>query len=231
MSIAVVLAAFHLLMRMGYVIGHEMMVEYRAYPSLPWVAILYGGCIIWIPKRVTMKSAVARMCTVAFVVFLALLSVARSTLWSKPSALARDVLRQYPVNNRARAALMRQLLLREQYDAVALEYQEVLKSVAVMSDNIQSTEAVRRYDYDRFIGDWTVAENSYALALVELKGIDAALLHLDRTIKVLSGDIAGNAAEEMDTSLRDLISFRDRLRGFDKAQDGDVSGGITGQHQ
>ena len=96
---------------------------------------------------------------------------------------------------------------------------------------LHSNVRTRNKHYDRFIGDWTVAENSYALALVELKGIDAALLHLDRTIKVLSGDIAGNAAEEMDTSLRDLISFRDRLRGFDRAQAGDVSGGITGQHR
>ena len=61
-------------------------------------------------------------------------------------------------------------------------------------------------------------------ALVELNGVDAALLHLDRTIEILTGSVASSPAEKMDASLRDLISFRDRLREFDKEQDGDASG-------
>lgn len=213
--LAVVLAAFHLLLRMGYVIGHEMMVEYRTYPSLPWVAVAIASLLFWIGRKVTFKPVILRVCAVSIVLCLCLLSVARSTLWSKPSALARDALRQYPDNNRARAALMRQLLLLERFDLVAAEHSFVLASVGKMAALNQSDNAVRRYDPDRLIGDWTSAETSYAPALASLQGVEAAIAHLDRTIDTLGGNNEDVAFIDFTSALQDLIEIRERLREFD----------------
>ena len=213
LAVAISLTAFHLLLRMGYVIGHEMMVEYRTYPSLPWLAVLIASLIAWISSRATLKPEVIRICTVAFVVFLGALSISRSILWSKPSALARDALRQYPDNNRARAALMKQWLLREQFEEVEQEHQAMLASVGKMTAFNSRVDASRRYDPQRLIGDWMVGEISYAPALMQLKGPDVALAHMDRTIDVLRGEgIDGNEPGP----LKDLIDLRERVRAFRK---------------
>lgn len=212
-GLAVALASFHLLLRMGYVIGHEMMVEYRTYPSLPWGAVILVSILISIGNKLTFKKEILRICVAAIVVSLALLSIARSTLWSNPSALARDALRQYPDNNRARAALMRQLLLLERFDLVAAEHEGVLASVAKMTAQNQKEKAVRRYDHDRLIGDWTSAETSYVPALVSLQGVEAAIAHLERTIETLGGDDE-NADIDKQSALQDLIEIRKRLGEF-----------------
>jgi hypothetical protein len=146
-------------------------------------------------------------------VFLGALSISRSILWSKPSALARDALRQYPDNNRARAALMKQWLLREQFEEVEQEHQAMLASVGKMTAFNSRVDASRRYDPQRLIGDWMVGEISYAPALMQLKGPDVALAHMDRTIDVLRGEgIDGNEPGP----LKDLIDLRERVRAFRK---------------
>ncbi|MCB1095592.1 MAG: hypothetical protein KDN22_08475, partial [Verrucomicrobiae bacterium] len=218
LAIAVCLTAFHLLLRMGYVIGHEMMVEYRTYPSLPWLAVLFALLIVWLSSRLAIKPELVRICTVAFVLFLGLLSISRSILWAKPSALARDALRQYPDNNRARGALMKQLLLQEQYDEVGREHQAMLDSVRTMTALNSLPNASRRYDAQRLIGDWTVGEVNYAPALVKLEGAEAALAHLDRTIDVLRGESSAAGEEVEAGALKDLIELRERVRKLKQGQ-------------
>ena len=223
-TLSVMLVVWHLLLRAGYVIGHEMMVEYRIYPVMPWVALLIGLSVMALFERTSFHPMLVRLCASAVVVAFAMLSIARSVLWADPSALSRDALRQYPDNNRARAALMRQLVLQGKHDAVVDEHSRVVASVAKMTAVNQRPAGTRRYDSDRLIGDWSVAETSFAPALVEVAGRDAALEHLDKTIAVLMGgepDSADpdndleKAAALKDSALADLVAFRDRLREAD----------------
>jgi hypothetical protein len=208
-AMAVVLGAFPLLMRMGYVIGHEMMVEYRTYPSLPWVAVLLAGALSRMATKV--KPQLVTICTTAFLLFLVSLSLSKSTLWSKPDALARDALRQYPDNNRARAALMRQLLIAKRYDLMTEEYLAAKTSISKMVEHNRSNDNMRVYDHDRLFGDWAFVETAYAPGLVATSGAEVAKKHIDRTIEVLKGE--GEKIQEGDP-LKSLVDFRERLEDF-----------------
>ena len=214
LATAIALSAFHLIIRFGYVIGREMMVEYRTYPSLPWVAVVLTCLVLGLGSLLTKR--VGRI--VSFTVLASFISLAatRSLLWSKPDALVRDVLRQYPENNRARAVLMRQLLNLKRYDALEREHKNVLMHAKSMIRHNSDNAATRSYDHSRIFGDWASAETFYAPGIVATKGPDAALNHMDVTIDVLKGDRATIKDGE---ALKGLVDFRDRLLEFKKSEE------------
>lgn len=91
------LALVQLLIRFGYVVA-ELMVEYRVYAAMPWVALL-GGCglVILIRRQKLAGIAVAALLIAGFTG----LSIQRSQLWTDAGALSADAVEQYPLNLRA----------------------------------------------------------------------------------------------------------------------------------
>lgn len=99
------LALAQVLIRFGYVIG-ELMVEYRLYPAMPWIA-LGAGCGLVILMR---KQRLAGIVATTVILFgFTTLTIQRSQLWTDASLIAADAVEQYPLNLRAWGSM--------QYDA------------------------------------------------------------------------------------------------------------------
>ncbi len=114
------LCSFHLLIRFGYQVD-EPMVEYRTYPSMPWVglALVYGlrqvtdfrwPRLQWVPRLVLP----------VLVICFATLSINRAQLWHNEQRLVMNVLHQYPLNLRALGIYFKNLMLQGHYEPVLM---------------------------------------------------------------------------------------------------------------
>ena len=91
------MVAANLLLRWFYVLS-ELMVEYRVYPSMPWLCLLAGAGLAWLflRRRATALALLAVLLGAGIV-----LTRERSAVWSSSEALTGSILRQYPWQLRA----------------------------------------------------------------------------------------------------------------------------------
>jgi hypothetical protein len=117
-ALLVLLALLPLLMRFGYV-NDEQMVEYRAYPAIPWVMLMVGVAIVAVAARFPRMHRFPLLTGAALAAVWIILSIQRTQVWSDRGDLARDALKQYPLNDRAMTQL---------------------QAVAIDSDNLQGVK-------------------------------------------------------------------------------------------
>ncbi|MES2469194.1 MAG: hypothetical protein V4675_17940 [Verrucomicrobiota bacterium] len=138
--------SFHLLLllalipfaiRMLYV-NIEIMVEYRAYNALPWIALLFGCGLTKISVLLS-SSKLRWLPTAAVVVIFMVLSVERGRVWRSAGQLAENVLTQYPLNNRSRVQLqLLDLKQADPLDVLRLHQEAVEVREQINEFNIQS---------------------------------------------------------------------------------------------
>jgi hypothetical protein len=108
------LALAQILIRFGYVIG-ELMVEYRLYPAMPWIA-LGAGCGLVALTRWKQRAGLAAMALV--IGSFTMLSIQRSHLWTDVQLLAGDAVEQYPNNLRAHGSVQLDAVLAKDFERV-----------------------------------------------------------------------------------------------------------------
>lgn len=154
----------------------ELMVEYRAYPSMPWFALLGGAGLAVLGER-------RRLLGVGVAAALIAGSVARSADrsidWQSVASLAANVREQYPLNGRAVTHLQ----------GAAFEEGDFARAVALKRDMENLTEqneafnaanrGLRAYEYFRMQENYCNAEQIVVYALAEWQGNEAALNYAD----------------------------------------------------
>jgi hypothetical protein len=94
------LITFHLLLRFAYV-NEEVIVEYRVYPCLPWVAFALALAFYHfgqrLPQLQTLKPAIAGIAIFG----ITLANLHRTTAWNNDLTVMEDILEDYPLNIRA----------------------------------------------------------------------------------------------------------------------------------
>ena len=183
-GVLTMLALAPLLLRFLYPIS-ELMVEYRVYPAMPWVAILAGIGLAFLYQK---NAQVMKFAMVFLVVAGVLGSLMRSAIWQDGSVLAQDVVDQYPTNNRARNEMQRFAYEAGDYPRVFELRADVLEAVTeIYQFNSTTAESGRGYIVHRTNGWYLASEARVALALAESVGSAVALKHIaevEKRIKV-----------------------------------------------
>ncbi len=176
-------------MRMLYM-NIEILVEYRAYHALPWVGLLAGCGLTALAARLS-PSKLRWLPAAALIVCFTLLSAQRGVVWRSGTALAQNVLEQYPLNNRARTQLQSFALDAGEFGTVLRRHEEIL----AVRDQIN---AVNRQQAGRLMVDTMRADSnvigSYqfaVLARAELEGCLKALTFADHSIASLKTLLPG----------------------------------------
>ena len=111
---------FHLLLRFAYTLD-EPMVEYRAYPAMPWCGLLMVvGLRSLTDLRMSNLRWLMRPALGLLVVCYAMLSWSRSQVWQTEQAVVQDVLHRYPLNLRAMGIYFKDLMVRNQPEPVVM---------------------------------------------------------------------------------------------------------------
>ena len=111
-----------LLLRWLYIVS-EMMVEYRTYPAMPYVALLLAAILCQLRQRLP-RIGTAAVC-VALILF-GFLSHRRSEDWTSRETLFSQILRLYPLQLRAMNGLSQEDLRRERYGAILERYPDFM---------------------------------------------------------------------------------------------------------
>ncbi len=180
---ALCLALFlgHLLLRFTLVIN-EFMVEYRVYPAMPWILMLAGcgAAMLTVKKRRLGPVAVG---AVAMVMIAA--SAHRATVWHSEETLARNVLKQYPLNNRARTHLIKLAFFERNYEAQRSLYDDVFSAMKDMQMFNLLARQGRVYDVARIFTDYMMVEQLITKSMAVEKGPEAALAHVDTVLSFM----------------------------------------------
>ena len=178
-GVLAMLALAPLLLRFLYPIS-ELMVEYRVYPAMPWVAMIAGAGLAALYQK---KEPVMKFVMLSLVVGGVMLSAMRSAVWQDAEVLAQDVLEQYPNNNRARNELQRLAYEAGDFEQMLALRAGVIGAVERMGAYGRSHSDVgRSYLVHRMNEFYLLSEARVALALAESVGSKAALSHIDAVV-------------------------------------------------
>ena len=176
----------NLLLRWGYVVS-ELMVEYRAYPSMPWLGLLAGWGLLrlWEWRRAAAYGALALVLVTGIG-----LTRQRSWVWSSTTRLTDSIEQQYPWQ--LRAVMERTNAEAERGDADA-----ALKELPSFYQRLGEVMAYNRESTTRYYENWplwavTVECNvadallragrlPEARAMLEKTGRNMQANHIDRT--------------------------------------------------
>jgi len=186
-ALLLALAMAPLCLRFGYVV-RELMVEYRAYPALPWIGLLMGCGLVWL--RDWNRAAGLSTALVLLVSFF-VLSNDRSALWTNEGNLAADVLDQYPDNMRATTLLQNEALRMGDFKLV-LRLMQVADEQLLDHEEGNSLKHGRQYELNRVYQHYAVAQQYAVYAIAELRGVDVALGYADQVIEVMDKRYPGH---------------------------------------
>ena len=162
-----------LLLRFGYVVS-ELMVEYRTYPALPWVGLLFARILLGFQPRFPRMVTAAAL---TIVVFFTTLTNLRSRVWRSSGTLFANILEQYPLQLRAYNGMSDDELRHGRYQAVVGRSQEFFERLEQVFT--KNRGGVRYYDH------WplcVVCEGcNITEALLETRGAAAAREYLTGT--------------------------------------------------
>jgi len=140
------LVLFPILLRFPFV-SSELMVEYRTYPSLPFVGLLGGLALARLSRR---RQTAATGALIGITAIFIVLSARRSTVWHSAYAINQDVLNQYPTRLRAVWELMRLDYMADRYQAV-LDRQPLMQETALRLQSFnRKAPHGRQYDLHHF---------------------------------------------------------------------------------
>ncbi|MFT4549667.1 MAG: hypothetical protein ACI8XO_000466 [Verrucomicrobiales bacterium] len=165
-----------LLLRFLYPIS-ELMVEYRVYPAMPWIAALAGiGLAVCYQKNERLMKVVMLALVLAGVGG----SIMRSAVWQDAGTLAQDVVDQYPTNNRARTELQRVAYESGDFGRVIELRKDVVAAVDLIGEyNAATEDSGRSYLLSRTNKFFLFSEAKVALVLAESVGSRQALVFID----------------------------------------------------
>ncbi len=172
------LAIAPLLARFGYVV-HELMVEYRLYPALPWMALIAGAGLAWIWAKFRILGPIF---AAGILVCCVLLSRNRSNLWQDVDLLWAESIARYPANVRAWTGLQFESLLREDWNQAL----GMMPSIDRAFQLNLATTGGRVYLRERALDHYARAHRNAAYALRERDGVRAALEFADQALEKLA---------------------------------------------
>src|SRR5205085_10854021 len=117
-----------LLLRFGYVVS-ELMVEYRTYPAMPWVGLLFGYGL----TRYSRFPKVVNAAAIVIVLSFTGLTAVRSRDWRSVDAISANILHQYPLQLRAYNGLSSADLRQNRYQAVLDRRPEFFRKLEQMT--------------------------------------------------------------------------------------------------
>jgi hypothetical protein len=211
------LALIPLLMRFIHV-NKEFFVEYRAYPVMPWAALLTGWCLA---RLHAWKAWPVRVAVAGLAMACIFTSARRSMMWSDRRAFAESIVAQYPLNLRARTQLQKYDYEEGHWPAVLRRAHDSRAAMRKIEEFNQLAPAGRCYELSMAFRSALCCEHFYALALAETKGSAAALVHLNGTIRGLrefNPDFLDPSKADFEVG-RQLVEARDILVKFGPAYD------------
>ena len=161
--------------RFAYVVETTLMVEYRAYPSLPWVCMMFslGLCRIFQGRPQALKTA-----ALVVVLSFSFITFNYGKAWQSTDLLTGHILRTYPTQLRAIIENNGYALFRGNYGLVIARTDDFRRRVLMIGE-IERRHPERRY---RGVGYFAARFNlQRAEALVEVGSCDAALGVLQNT--------------------------------------------------
>lgn len=179
-ALLLLLALTPLALRFAYV-NHELFVEYRAYPAVPWIMLLVGAGLVKAGARFP-RLPVAATGTVA--VLWIVLSEQRSVMWTSRERLALDVVKQFPFNTRAMTQLQAIANDAGNPEEVLRLHSRILNARKAMAD-YPITHPGRFYDATRMDGSTILSCQWVIYAIAALKGSAEAIGWADTTIAEL----------------------------------------------
>ncbi|MEM7010864.1 MAG: hypothetical protein AAF585_05205, partial [Verrucomicrobiota bacterium] len=162
------LALAQILIRFGYVIG-ELMVEYRLYPAMPFIALGAGcGLVVLIRKQRLAGIAATLVVLLGFTA----LTTERSGLWTDSGLIAANAAEQYPLNLRAWGSMQYAAALDNHPNRV-LELKEQADAAFYGTLAYNREHPNRGYDISRLHLWYATFLQHCAYAKTKLDGIDA----------------------------------------------------------
>ena len=180
-SVIALLIAAPLLLRFLF-INEEVMVEYRCYPAMPWIAVALATAVLVGLRRTPF---VLKYVVLFSIVGWVTLSALRSAVWQSGLTIASDVLSKYPDNNRARAQIQNHYYKKGDYMNVTLMRPDIVKSFQNLQEYNQKSEHGRQYSAVRAMKNVVSSEQIVAFALVKFAGPSYALAYADNAIERL----------------------------------------------
>lgn len=211
----------HLVLRFAYPI-YEHFVEYRAYPSLPWVALI-GGLGFGMLYAIKQKPAI--LTALGIIIIGCAASAKRSALWSNSRMLANDSSAAYELNNRPRCNLQTIAYQSGNYEEVLTIADEIHNAYGKLIAFNQNNPQKREYDPNRALDDLLMCEQMKTYAIAELKGskagIEFATERIDHFRKNLSPGrrLSKEQEEEVENALESLLTARKILTDFGEEYD------------
>jgi hypothetical protein len=204
-----------LALRFAYPI-YEHFVEYRAYPALPWLGVLAGlGFGILSANRA--KPAF----WAAFAVITAgtTMSALRSAVWSDATALARNALEAYPLNNRPRTQLQAAAYRAGDYAEVLRLEKDIRAAYLAQAKFNELNLYGRQLDPDRAIYDLVGCEQFVTLAIAEMKNSKEAVRFANERIDHYRNHLGLEKESEIEKALESLLKARNLLEEHGEAYD------------
>ena len=192
------LCLFHLLLRFAYPVD-EPMVEYRTYPSMPWVGLLLVvGLRELTDLRFPRLTWISRAALALIVMSFAVLTWSRSQVWSSERALVTNVLHRYPLNLRAMGIYFKNLVMDGQSDAVLMG----AEMPRMVSDQIRSQNegSDRQFSARRHHLDYAACQYYIIRAHLQLGDAETALKKAETLLVDLLTQRRFGSAETMFTA-------------------------------
>jgi hypothetical protein len=174
------IALFHLVARFGHPVD-ELMVEYRMYPSMPWIALLLALGVTQLLdgyKRTELPWLRPAVLTTLVGGCIAL-SAMRSWTWGDEDRLVRDVIRHYPHNLRAWSIHLSHLAERGEFERLS-EMRNVPQQIAMSLIPPRSGKpAVRQFTGEKTYKNYVACQYPLIKALVHTGQVDEAVRRAD----------------------------------------------------
>jgi hypothetical protein len=170
-------------MRLLY-INIEIMVEYRAYNSLPWIGLLAGCGLASLAARIP-QARLRWLPAGAIIVIFTLLSMERGKVWRSALQLAEDSIAQYPLNNRARNQLQMFDLYMGDYLSVLTRHGEIMANYDKIEEANRLTANRRRIDPIRAKSNLIYSLHYVVHAKGQIEGFVKAMAFADSSITSL----------------------------------------------
>jgi len=181
------LALAPLCLRFAYVV-RELLVEYRTYPSLPWIGLLFGGGIVWLYER---RNRVGIAAAASVIVVFTAASMFRSPKFEDPARLFQESLARYPMNVRALSLLQREAALKENWVEVGRLMPEVEAALRA-NEQLNAKHPWRKFELNRAYHHYAEAHQYVAVAIAKSSGPASGLAYANDTIEKLDRRYPGH---------------------------------------
>ena len=217
----VALVLGHLVLRFAYPI-HEHFVEYRAYPSLPWVGLIAG---LGFGMLFAIKQKPAILAALGVIVIGCAASAVRSAVWSNSTMLANDSSTAYELNLRPKCHLQKLAFQSGKFEEALGIADDIHETYGKLYAFNQNNPQKREYDPNRALDDLLVCEQVKTYAIAELEGSKAGIKFANeridhfRTNLTAGRRLSGDVEKEVEKALESLLTARKILTEFGEEYD------------